>query len=173
MSDLTPSQTVGPFFSFGLCTEPTHLVVPATTAGAVHIRGRVIDGAGNGVPDAMVEIRQADAAGVYRGEFGWGRCGTDDDGAYEFLTVKPGVVANVPTRQAPHVNVLVFARGLLKPLLTRMYFPDEDAANTADAVLGAIGDAAERSALIARGDGEDLRFDIYLQGPEQTTFFAL
>ncbi len=165
----TPSQTVGPFFSFGLCVRPANLLVPRESAGAIRVSGRVVDGAGDGVPDAMVEIWQATAEGKYREHFGWGRCGTDSEGAFEFVTVKPGGVAEA----APHLAILVFARGLLKPLLTRMYFPDENAANAVDPVLRGIDDTSEVSTLVARADGNGLRFDIRLQGAEQTTFFAL
>ena len=160
----TPSQTVGPFFSFGLCERPCSDVV---AGGSVRLRGRVLDGAGDPVPDAMVETWQADAAGVYRPDFGWGRCGTDAGGRFSFTTSRPGPVEG----QAPHLVVLVFARGLLKPLLTRMYFPDEPA-NAADPVLAAL-DEEERSTLVAEPDGEALRFDIRLQGERQTSFFAL
>jgi protocatechuate 3,4-dioxygenase, alpha subunit len=169
----TPSQTVGPFFSFGLCVRRANLVVPAETEGAVRVMGRVLDGAGDGVPDAMVEIWQANTAGEYREDFGWGRSGTDAEGRFDFVIVKPGSTGHGAARQAPHLTVLVFARGLLKPLLTRMYFPDEVAANAADPVLGGIADPAERATLLAKTDGEVLRFDIHLQGAEQTTFFAL
>ena len=168
----TPSQTVGPFFSFGLCTGPTHLMAPEGGDGTLHIRGRVIDGAGDGVPDALVEIRQADEAGVYRPDSGWGRCGTGTGGDFEFLTVKPGAVEAGTVRQAPHLNVLVFARGLLKPLLTRMYFPDEGEANESDPVLSGL-DPDGRATLVPVPDGDALCFDIRLQGERQTTFFAL
>ena len=116
----------------------------------------------------MVEIWQATAEGVYRGDFGWGRCGTGPDGRFDFVTVKPGGVA-----QAPHLTILVFARGLLKPLLTRMYFPDEEVANAADPVLRGIDDPDEVATLVAQVEEDGLRFDIHLQGAEQTTFFAL
>jgi protocatechuate 3,4-dioxygenase, alpha subunit len=172
VSGTTPSQTVGPFFAFGLCTEPTHLVVPEGTEGSVRISGRVIDGAGEGVPDAMVEIRQADPTGAYRGDFGWGRSGTDADGAFSFVTVKPGAVESAAGTLAPHLVVLVFARGLLKALLTRLYFPDEREANAADPVLAGLPDE-DRGTLVAVADAEGLRFDIRLQGEGQTAFFAL
>jgi protocatechuate 3,4-dioxygenase alpha subunit len=159
----TPSQTVGPFFSFGLCEPPSSDVVDG---GPVRIEGRVLDGAGEPVPDAMLEIWQADESGEYRGDFGWGRCGTDAEGSYSFATVKPGRVEG----QAPHLVVLVFARGLLKPLLTRMYFPDD--APGEDPVLSALADE-ERETLVAEQNGSVLRFDIRLQGDRQTTFFAL
>jgi protocatechuate 3,4-dioxygenase, alpha subunit len=169
----TPSQTVGPFFSFGLCDRETNMVVPEGSEGAVRIAGRVLDGAGEGVPDALVEIWQADRGGVYRTDFGWGRSGTDGDGTFAFVTVKPGAVALAAGILAPHLTVLVFARGLLKPLLTRMYFPDERAANAADPVLAAILDETERASLVAVSGPDGLRFDIRLQGERQTAFFAL
>lgn len=160
----TPSQTVGPFFAIGL-GEPANEVVPG---GPVRIEGRVLDGAGEGVSDAMVEIWQADEEGRYRGDFGWGRCGSDADGAYSFVTLKPGPVEG----QAPHLVVLVFARGLLKPVLTRMYFPDEGDANASDPVLAALDDEG-RASLVAEPEGDALRFDVRLQGDRPTVFFAL
>jgi protocatechuate 3,4-dioxygenase alpha subunit len=161
----TPSQTVGPYFEIGLCDRPAHEVVPG---GSVRIEGRVLDGAGGPVPDAMVEIWQADASGEHRPDFGWGRCGTDDEGRYRFVTIKPGPIAG----QAPHVTMLVFARGLLKPVHTRLYFPDEADANEADSVLASVPPEA-RATLVAVPDGDVLRFDIRLQGDDQTAFFAL
>ncbi|HEY1480691.1 MAG TPA: hypothetical protein VGF46_11705 [Gaiellales bacterium] len=152
----TPSQTVGPFFEFGLCTRVENLLVPADAPDAVRIEGRVLDGADAAVPDAMVEIWP-----------GFGRCGTAADGGFSFVTRRP------PARdgQAPHLAVLVFARGLLKPVLTRLYFPDEPA-NEGDPVLSAIA-GEERATLIAVPDGDALRFDVHLQGPRQTAFFSL
>jgi protocatechuate 3,4-dioxygenase alpha subunit len=158
----TPSQTVGPFFSFGLCERPRADLVTDGT----RVVGRVFDGAGEPVPDAMVEIWQADADGRYRGDFGWGRCGTDAEGRFAFRTVKPGPVEG----QAPHLVVLVFARGLLKPVLTRMYFPDED--NADDATLASVP-AEDRATLVARARDDGLEFDVHLQGDRQTVFFAL
>jgi protocatechuate 3,4-dioxygenase, alpha subunit len=159
---LTPSQTVGPFFWFGLCERPCNVLAP----GGLRIEGRVFDGAGDPVPDAMVETWQADEHGEYRPDFGWGRCGTDADGRFSLTTAKPGRV----DAQAPHLEVLVFARGLLKPLLTRLYFPDED--NAADPVLAAV-EPERRSTLVALADGDRLRFDVHLQGERETVFFAL
>jgi protocatechuate 3,4-dioxygenase alpha subunit len=173
VSGTTPSQTVGPFFSFGLCDRETHLVVPEGSDGAVRIAGRVIDGSEVGVPDAMVEIWQAAPDGVYRNDFGWGRSGTDGEGAFSFVTVKPGPVTSDAGVLAPHLSVLVFARGLLKPLLTRMYFPDEPEANAADPVLAGIEDDAVRATLVAVVEEPGFRFDIRLQGAGETAFFAL
>jgi len=158
----TPSQTVGPFFSIGLCEPPRSEVFP----GDVRVSGRVLDGAEDALPDAVVEVWQADADGRYRPEAGWGRCGTDDEGRYSFTTVKPGRVDG----QAPHLEMLVFARGLLKPVLTRMYFPDED--NAADPVLASL-DAERRDTLVAVAGEGGLRFDIHLQGERETVFFAV
>ena len=169
----TPSQTVGPFFWFGLCVRPHSELVAPELPGAVRVIGSVLDGAGEPVPDAMVEIWQADQAGTYRGDFGWGRCGTDAGGRFSFVTVKPGRVPGANAEpQAPHLVVLVFARGLLKPVLTRMYFPDEPEANAADPVLAAIDDPGRRATLIAAEASDGLRFDVRLQGDGQTTFFA-
>jgi protocatechuate 3,4-dioxygenase alpha subunit len=164
----TPSQTVGPFFAIGLSDRKLDQIVPAGTADAIRVEGRVLDGAGEPVADAMVEIWQTDAAGEYRGDFGWGRSGTDDEGRFAFLTVKPGSAAG----QAPHLAVLVFARGLLKPVLTRMYFPDEAESNARDTVLESVP-AEARSTLVAATDGDVLRFDVRLQGDDQTAFFDL
>jgi protocatechuate 3,4-dioxygenase, alpha subunit len=161
----TPSQTVGPFFSIGLCNRSANDLVED---GPIAIEGSVLDGAGDPVPDAMVEIWQADAGGSYSGAFGWGRSGTDDEGRYSFRTVKPGAVDG----QAPHLVVLVFARGLLKPVLTRMYFADEAEANAADPVLAALA-PADAATLVAEADGDRLRFDVRLQGDRQTAFFEL
>jgi len=113
-----------------------------------------------------VEIWQADEAGDYRPDFGWGRCGTDDEGRFRFVTAKPGAVDG----GAPHVSMLVFARGLLKPVLTRLYFPDEE--NGADPVLQTVP-AGERALLVAAWVGNRLQFDVRLQGDEQTPFFEL
>jgi protocatechuate 3,4-dioxygenase alpha subunit len=167
----TPSQTVGPFFEFGLRTKPA--LVPADAPGAITIAGQVVDGAGVPVPDGLLEIWQADAGGSYEGSAGWGRCQTGPDGGFHFTTVKPGAVHEPDgSSQAPHVSVLCFARGLLKPVLTRVYFPDEAEANAADPVLRALGEA-ERATLIAAADGAaGYRFDIRLQGDGQTVFFT-
>lgn len=164
----TPSQTVGPFFAFGLCVQPANALVPLTEPGAIEVVGHVLDGEENGIPDAMVEIWQADATGAYRGDFGWGRAGTDVEGRYSFTTVKPGAVGG----HAPHLDVLVFARGLLKPVMTRMYFPDEEEANAADPVLAGIADADDRATLVAESKDGVLRFDVRMQGERQTVFFA-
>jgi protocatechuate 3,4-dioxygenase alpha subunit len=166
MAGATPSQTVGPFFAFGLCTQPQHHLFDPARPDAIRIGGRVLDGEGAPVFDAMVEIWQLDERGGRPDGFGWGRCGTDTDGRYGFVTVKPGGPG------APHVSVLVFARGLLKPLLTRIYFPGEPG-NASDPLLAALT-GAERASLVAGDAGEgEVRLDIHLQGDLQTTFLAL
>lgn len=165
---LTPSQTVGPYFAIGLRRRTENEVVPPGTEDALVVSGRVLDGDGRPVPDALVEIWQADPSGAYREGYGWGRCGTDDEGRYSFVTAKPGSVQG----QAPHVVVLVFMRGLLKPVLTRMYFPDEAAANAADPVLTGLPDGSRRR-LVAAEDGDGLRFDVRMQGDDETPFFTL
>jgi protocatechuate 3,4-dioxygenase alpha subunit len=165
----TPSQTVGPFFSIGLLEPDRSHLVPPEAADAIRIDGRILDGEGEPVPDAMVEIWQAHADGRYVDGFGWGRSGCDAGGRYSFVTVKPGRVPDVDGGlQAPHLSVLVFARGLLKPVRTRMYFPDEGS-NAEDRVLGSLP-ADERERLIA---SRGLQFDIRLQGPDQTPFFGV
>jgi protocatechuate 3,4-dioxygenase alpha subunit len=181
----TPSQTIGPFFHEALLDKNyTELLSPEHPEG-IRIEGTVYDGAGEIVTDAMVEIWQANRAGRYdhpaddREELsldedfsGFGRSGTDRGGRFSFLTVKPGPVPGPGGEvQAPHVMVSVFARGLLKRLVTRIYFPDEQEANAVDPVLSSIEDQELRRTLIARDEGDVLRFDIRLQGDGQTAFF--
>jgi protocatechuate 3,4-dioxygenase, alpha subunit len=168
----TPSQTVGPFFEFGLVTKTQ--LASADAPGAIRIGGRVLDGTGDAVPDGLVEIWGADADGRYEGSSGWGRCQTEPDGGYAFTTIKPAAVREPDgTVQAPHVTVLCFARGLLKPVLTRVYFPDEAEANAADPLLQAIANESERATLIAMAAGPaSYRFDLRLQGDGQTVFFT-
>jgi protocatechuate 3,4-dioxygenase, alpha subunit len=179
MSRLTPSQTVGPFFAFALPYEGGGRVVDPTDPDAVRITGVVLDGGGEPVEDALIEIWQANRFGRYRHPedrreelpledrfTGFGRCPTDADGRYEFVTVKPGAVPP----HAPHINVTVLGRGLLKQLVTRIYFPDEAEANRADPLLASIADPAVRSTLFARRDDRGLVFDIHLQGDRETAF---
>jgi protocatechuate 3,4-dioxygenase alpha subunit len=170
---LTPSQTVGPYYAVGLLDIIGPEVVPADTPGAFRIEGAVTDGAGNPVGDGVVEIWQADAGGGYSPDYGLGRSGTGSAGEFHFVTVKPGRVPGPDgTLQAPHLGVHVFARGLLKGLSTRLYFPDEAEANAADPVLSSL-DEAQRATLVARDEGGVLRFDVRLQGEGETTFFAV
>ncbi len=150
MPGRTPSQTVGPFFSIGLCRAGQNELVPG---GSVRIVGRVLDGAGEPVPDAVVELWQRGADGTL-----WGRCGTDAEGRFEFLT---------ETSADGYANVLVFARGLLKHLATRVYFP-----GASDTVLEAL-EPSDRETLTAKEEDGVLRFDVRLQGDRQTVFFAV
>jgi protocatechuate 3,4-dioxygenase alpha subunit len=182
----TPSQTVGPFFAIALPIEGGDRLVPDDDPDAIRIEGRVLDGAGEPVGDALLEVWQANPAGRYAhpedvrdelplqpGFTGFGRVATDAEGRYALITVKPGPVPWPGGRvQAPHIEVSVFARGLLDRLVTRIYFPDEEAANAADPVLSAIEHPAARATLVAEHAGEGrLRFDIHLQGDRETAFF--
>jgi protocatechuate 3,4-dioxygenase, alpha subunit len=183
----TPSQTVGPFFIIGLPDEGRAELVSPDDGDAVRLWGTVFDGTGEPVDDALVEIWQANRAGRYAhpedtredipledGFRGFGRCATDLQGRYEFVTVKPGQVPGPGgSVQAPHIEMSVFARGLLKRVATRVYFPDETAANEADPVLASIADPAERGTLVAEAENGGLRFDIHLQGDRQTAFFGV
>jgi protocatechuate 3,4-dioxygenase, alpha subunit len=182
----TPSQTIGPFFHDALLDRDRSELVSRDHPSAIKIRGAVYDGAEEIVTDAMVEIWQADPAGRYddaevyredllpeRGFTGFGRSGTVG-GQFSFLTLKPGPVLGPDGRpQASHIMVSVFARGLLKRVVTRIYFPDEREANDADPILSSIEDPELRSTLVARDEGGALRFDIHLQGENQTAFFEL
>jgi protocatechuate 3,4-dioxygenase, alpha subunit len=178
---LTPSQTVGPFFSHALAWPDGQHVVPAGTSAAFWLRGRVLDGAGDGVPDAFVESWQADPAGRFnhpddpRGDGvdfqGFARALTDPEGQWAILTVRPGRVPDHTGRmQAPHLDLSIFARGLLDRVVTRVYLPDETAANLEDPVLSAVP-LERRSTLIASPEPDGFRFDIHLQGTGETVFF--
>ncbi|HEX7389262.1 MAG TPA: protocatechuate 3,4-dioxygenase subunit alpha [Acidiphilium sp.] len=207
----TPSQTVGPFFHYGLPWKGGADLVGASALGArpdlfpsahdmlntavshetphgeiIEIAGFVFDGAGRGVPDAMVEIWQANAAGRYAapgdardevpldpGFIGFGRSATSAEGEYRFRTVRPGRVPGPGnTLQAPHIAVSVFGRGLLRRLATRLYFAD-GAGNDTDPVLARVPEA-RRGTLIARRDADRIwRLDIVLQGERETVFFDL
>ena len=184
---LTPSQTTGPYLEIGLIGGPSsNRLVDEADPRAIRITGVLLDGAGDPVPDGMIEIWQANAAGRYAhpvdnreelpleaGFSGFGRSATNAEGRFELVTVKPGRVPWVDGRmQAPHLLVGIFARGLLKRVATRMYFPDEETANGDDPVLLGL-EPDERARLVARAEGDALRFDVVLQGPGQTTFFAM
>jgi protocatechuate 3,4-dioxygenase alpha subunit len=184
----TPSQTVGPFFQF-LIRPGEERAVPPGQAGAIRLEGRLTDGEGAPVPDAMLELWQADAGGRYPhpddprsgecdpGFTGFARAGTDADGRFSFVTVKPGAVPAVAGHgdQAPHLAMSVFARGLLDRVVTRVYFSDDEALLSSDPVL-ALVDVDRRSSLIAVADVTDpscYRFDVRLQGDGETVFFEV
>jgi protocatechuate 3,4-dioxygenase, alpha subunit len=193
---ITPSQTVGPFFKYGLTPNgqydwndafDNNLVTADATGDRIRIEGRVYDGDGQPVPDAMLEIWQADAQGRFadpkdkralpNAKFrGFGRCGTDANGDYAFDTIKPGSVPDPDGKpQAPHILLAIFARGMLMHLYSRIYLGGE-AANAADPVL-ALVPADRRDTLIAErqpGNGNTVyRFDIRLQGDNETVFFDI
>ena len=179
MSEIaTPSQTVGPFFHIGLGNIAVNdLTADLGVAERVHISGHVLDGDGKVVIDALIEVWQADAHGAYTSQAtgfkGFGRIATDAQGAFSFTTIKPGRVAGPnATLQAPHIAVNIFMRGLLKHLVTRIYFPDEPS-NDEDTILQSIA-AARRDTLIARavaGNRQTLTWNIMLQGEHETVFF--
>jgi protocatechuate 3,4-dioxygenase alpha subunit len=173
----TPSQTVGPFLSIVL---PWPDGPDLVTSDGITIVGTLTDGAGDPVPDGLIELWQADPNGHfphpadpqharYEGFRPFGRCPTDAAGEFRFRTLKPG---RVDAEQAPHIDVTVFARGLLRQLVTRLYFPDESSANASDPVLQALP-ADLRDRLVAVEDRAGLRFDICLQGERETPFFAV
>jgi protocatechuate 3,4-dioxygenase alpha subunit len=204
MSDITPSQTVGPYFAYGLAphsrcdwqpsanydskeTVGANLVTPDTTGQKIHIEGSVLDGDGKPINDAMIEIWQADSQGRYahaHGEkprpnakfTGFGRSATDKAGVYSFDTVKPGVVPGPDGKpQAPHIVFCIYSRGMLRQVYTRLYFSDE-AANAADPILTLVP-ADRRATLIAhkemRGELPVYRFDVRVQGENETVFFDI
>jgi protocatechuate 3,4-dioxygenase alpha subunit len=177
---LTPSQTAGPYHSLGLTWSDGPYVVAEGTPGAVWLRGRLIDGHGDPVPDGLIETWQADPDGRFEratadGSFrGFGRCATGPDGGYAILTLKPGSVpSSAAGPAAPHIDVSVFARGMLKRAVTRIYFADEAVANEADPVLAGIADPSARASLVAERSDDGYRFDIRLQGDRETVFFQL
>lgn len=185
----TPSQTVGPFFHLGLAWPDGPCVVAEDAPDAIVIAGTVYDGAGNGVPDGLIETWQADPDGRFdhpddprgavTGFRGFGRCPTDAGGRFRIVTRKPGPLPGPHGPQAPHIDVSVFARGLLNRLVTRIYFGDETDANAADPVLATIEDTGDRATLVAApeeprdGAAPTYRFDIHLQGDRETVFFDL
>ena len=179
---VTPYQTVGPFFHYALPYEPGSRVAGPHRPGVFRLTGRVLDGEGAPIGDALVEIWQADEEGEFVSEpgiyaevtddafRGFGRCPTDEHGRFEFHTVKP---AGVPTTdgqpQAPHIAMSVFARGMLRRVVTRVYFEDEAEANAADPLLVSV-EEARRPTLIATAEEGGYRFDVHIQGDDETVF---
>jgi len=167
----TSSQTVGPYFAIGLTWLNTHEVAPAGVAGErIVIEGTVFDGDGKPVPDALIEVWQANADGKYNADGfpGFGRIPADAKGMFKFSTIKPGSV----DKQAPHINISVFMRGILRQLVTRIYFPNE-ASNAEDAVLNSVPEA-RRATLVAQavgGDKAKLSWNVVVQGKDETVFF--
>lgn len=185
---LTPSQTVGPYFAMRLPWEEGPFVVPEGTPGAITIVGRLYDGAGNVIPDGMIETWQADPGGRfahpddprgpvpggYKAFRGFGRSATGLDGSFRIVTLKPGPLPFGDGRvEAPHIDVSVFSRGMLDRCVTRIYFPDETERNEADPVLRAVPER-RRSTLIAVAVSDGLlQFDVRIQGERETVFFDL
>jgi protocatechuate 3,4-dioxygenase, alpha subunit len=182
----TTWQTVGPFFTIGLTRmNRTDLAGPGVSGARVTIEGRVFDGDGAPIPDAMIEIWQANSHGKYNhpedeqdkpielGFSGYGRIPTDENGRFSFTTIKPGAVPGPDGKmQAPHIAVSVFMRGLLRRLVTRIYFPDEPG-NAGDFVLNLV-EASRRGTLIARkvpGREKALEWNVVTQGADETVFF--
>ncbi len=205
MSEITPSQTVGPYFAYGLAphsrcswspdrntydwkeTVGANLVTPDASGTRIRIEGRITDGDGAPINDAMIEIWQADSQGRYASPAdersrpnamfkGFGRSATDADGMFSFDTIKPGVVPGPNGKpQAPHIVFCVYSRGMLRQVYTRLYFSDE-AANASDPIL-ALVPADRRGTLVAHkqeGNGPTVyRFDIHMQGENETVFFEV
>ena len=194
----TPSQTAGPYVHIGLTPNfcditgvydtdlGTQMVNDKTLGERITVSGRIFDGAGALVRDAVIEIWQADSAGLYnspsemRGTAdpnftGWGRCPTRaEDGLYSFDTIKPGKIPFKDGRKmAPHITFWIVARGINIGLHTRMYFPEEQKANAGDPILARIEHRERVATLIATRDDAKLSFDIYLQGPKETVFLDI
>lgn len=183
----TASQTVGPYLHLGLAVMTFPDIAKDATAGEkIVITGRIFDGEGQPIPDALIEFWQANAAGRYAHPddtqdkpidpafHGFGRIPTDKDGAFRFATVKPGAVPGPGNSlQAPHIVACLFMRGMLRHLYTRIYFSDEAAANAADPVLALVEDGGRRPTLVAErlAGKAEYRFDIHMQGPKETVFF--
>jgi protocatechuate 3,4-dioxygenase alpha subunit len=189
MARVTSSQTVGPFFHRAMLEAGGNdLVRPQTRGERIAVEGHVLDGDGAAVPDAMIEIWQANSEGRYDHRedtqkrsldpafHGFGRSGTDEKGAFRFSTIKPGAVPGRGEKlQAPHINVVVFARGLLTHLYTRIYFPGEPL-NASDAFLCAVPEARRQTLIAKPKDAAPeclYHFDIVLQGDNETVFFDI
>ncbi len=182
----TPSQTVGPYLHLGLAwLTTTDLAKNASAGERIVVAGSVLDGDGQPIPDALLEVWQANADGKYAhpddtqnkridpGFNGFGRIPTDKNGRFRFATIKPGMTPGPGnTLQAPHIVVALFMRGMLRHLYTRIYFSDETA-NATDPILGHIEDPARRKSLIARrsADAPEYRWDVHMQGENETVFF--
>ena len=174
----TPGQTVGPFFGYALPFPHDNELVPHGHPDAVRLHGLVTDGAGRPVPDAIIELWQADGSGAVvqeQGSFrrdgwtftGWGRASTDDNGRYTFSTLMPGAEAG----KAAFFAITVFGRGVTNRLFTRAYLPGDEAALQADPLLASL-DAEDRSTLVAVADERGFVFDISLQGERETVFLS-
>lgn len=174
-----PGQTIGPFFGYALPSADGEKLVPHDHPSAIRLHGTVRDGNGDPIPDALLEIWQADGDGrviqeagsLHRDGYtftGWGRCPSDNTGRYSFTTLEPG--AGEPGK-APFIAMTVFARGLLNRLFTRVYLPGDDQTLAADPLLASLP-SDRRGTLIAAPDTDGYRFDVVLQGAGETVFLA-
>ena len=176
----TPGQTIGPFYGYALPFNKGGELLAPGLPGAIRIQGKVRDGAGDPIPDALLEIWQADADGnipqktgsLVRDGYtftGWGRVPVDNTGNYTFTTVNPG-----PTEEgsAPFISVVIFARGLLNKLHTRMYLPEDTEALAKDPLLSSLPEDRRRTLIATREADGGLRWDITLQGEDETVFLA-
>ena len=184
--ETTPSQTVGPYFAIGLPWDTGPETVPPDTPGAIRIRGTVYDGEGTPVPDFLLETWQADPDGRFadmheyggrsqvEGFRGFARYGLEDgDGRFELVTIKPGPVQGLgEMMQAPHLAVSLFARGMLSRVVTRIYFADEEQANSTDPVLARVP-AQRRATLLAQPTADGYAIDLRIQGEGETVFFSV
>jgi protocatechuate 3,4-dioxygenase, alpha subunit len=176
----TPSQTVGPFFSIGFDWLKRNNLTEELQGDRVVIRGRILDGDGKLVPDAVLEIWHPDATGQFApspnsAPMGFARVPTDENGVFSFTTVKPGALPASDGRpQAPHLQISIFMRGLLQRLSTRLYFPDEPL-NASDDALALVPEARHATLIARRAEGSDgiLDWDVHLQGEQETVFFEL
>src|SRR6185312_5946341 len=176
----TPGQTIGPFYGYALPYERDNELVHPSRPGAVRLHGTVYDGEGSVIPDALLEIWQADEEGnvvqqagsLVRDGYtftGFGRTAVDNEGNYNFTTLNPGATGE---GKAPFIMLTVFARGLLNRLFTRIYLPEDTAALAADPLLSAL-DEADRATLVATREADgSLRFDVRLQGEGETAFLS-
>ena len=177
---VTPAQTIGPFYGYALPYEKDNQLLAPGLPGTIRLHGTVLDGAGETIPDALLEIWQADALGnivqqtgsLVRDGYtftGWGRTAVDNTGNYTFTTVNPG-----PTEEgsAPFISVVIFARGLLNKLHTRMYLPEDQEALAKDPLLSSLPEDRRRTLIATREADGGLRWDITLQGEDETVFLA-
>jgi protocatechuate 3,4-dioxygenase alpha subunit len=184
--ETTPSQTLGPFFAIGLPFDSGPWAVPEGTPGLIRVFGTVYDGDGEPIPDHLIETWQGDGEGKFAdlhghggrsslpGFRGFARCGQEaGEGSFEIFTVKPGPVAGPGgTLQAPHIDVTLMGRGMLNRVVTRIYFADEEQANASDPVLASVP-VQRRGTLLAQPVQDGYRFDIRVQGVDETVFFAV
>ena len=180
----SPSQTVGPFFHYGLISLTSHVLINEKTKGKrITLTGTVYDGDGAPIPDALIEIWQADSSGIYHHSAdphykdadpnfkGFGRSDTVKNGQYRFETIKPAVAKMDDESQSPFIRARVFARGMLIHASTRIYFSDED--NSRDSIFKTVPEARQPSLVAKLEPNSVYRFDIYMQGEDETVFFDI